>query len=738
MSINSYLGSLLSVFSTFAENTHSSSPSRNRVRFPLGAKLSVFFGSLILISLFTITLLNSYFVGQDVRITAEDNNLTINARTASAAENELAAIRSNALQLLDLINAVSGGRTAAIAKQAEAFFFERNRGIAAVLLINRGKNEHAGSVDLRMENIRFFSSNEIAPSATDEFLKANGAYLNRSCAGETVALNASVNFGNSIIALLLPYRENGREQTCAVLFGTERLSDILGTGSVNLTFMINDSDVLLLHPDIERVKSAYSMKNHPLVLAMRQSNQNNDESRQIPFTQTDESGRKFDCLGAFQKLSIGDIAVLTVVPLDSVLEGVRATRRNNLYLTAIVLFLSIIFILSFTRFAISRHLRMLTAAAEEIQAGNFDTELITDLNTARQDEIGVLNQSTKDEQEFLHTFARFTNKNVAKLIARKEIDFEPHLKDVTIFFSDIRGFTEISDSFKKRFGDDSPGEIIDFLNDYMSRMVNCVILSHGTIDKFEGDAIMAVWGLLRDDDLSFERLPDKDSKRAELETLHRHNVQKDAVNCIRSAVAMRYALMKYNKDAEAFTKAHAHDKQAQYKPYIRIGCGINTGRATCGIVGSEEKMEYTAIGDSVNLASRTESATNLCGTDILITEDTYDLIKADYIRCRENKFVLAPDMEKDEIAVEKIPVKFEVKGKGFQHFYGVVNMPNFDIAAFFKSSNPDFKLDEACAKAAGPEGPTSLNGVRRLLKIPIPNFKSVNLNEEENKVQVKK
>ena len=80
----------------------------------------------------------------------------------------------------------------------------------------------------------------------------------------------------------------------------------------------------------------------------------------------------------------------------------------------------------------------------------------------------------------------------------------------------------------------------------------------------------------------------------------------------------------------------------------------------------------------------------------------------------------------------------EVKGKGAQHFYGVVNMPRFDIEAFFKTSDKEFKLDASCARCVGPTGPKTLNEVRNLLGIPIPEFESVNLNEEENKIQVKK
>jgi len=249
---------------------------------------------------------------------------------------------------------------------------------------------------------------------------------------------------------------------------------------------------------------------------------------------------------------------------------------------------------------------------------------------------------------------------------------------------------------------------------------------------------MAVWGILRDDSLDFEKLSDTDPSKKELKINHYKNVMEDALNAIRGTIAMRYALMQYNKDAEAFTKAHMGEEKAKYKPHIKIGCGLNTGRATCGIMGSEDKMEYTAIGDAVNFASRTESSNKPCGTDILITEDTYRLLRHRYIRNESNGFKILEENKENEIIVEQIPVDFEVKGKGIQHFYGVVNMPGFDIEKFFRKSDPDFKADEDCLRAVGPTGPKTLNEVRNLLGIPIPEFDKVNLNEEENKIQVKK
>ena len=724
------------------------SSKKGRVRFPLGVKLSIIIGVIVLASLLTVTVLNSYFIGKDILITAENNNLQINGRSANTVENEFSAIRGNVLQLLDLMNTITGGQNSVVARQAQSLFFERNQNIAAVFLVLPGNEDRAGRTTLLLENTKFFLSNEISNSVINDFILENGQSLNRGCDGESIALNAAIQFGSGVMALILPYNENISNQCCCIIFSSENISDSLGANGINTTFMINHKEDLLFHPDTERVLSGQNMRNHPLVVLMNnktqdlQDDSNQDISyqdiQQMRYMDIDDLGNEYEAIGAYQRIAVADICIFTSVPLDKVLEGVNTTLKNNLYITAIILFVSIIVILIFSRFLISIHLRRLTATTAEIQDGNFDTPYVNMLSTRRLDEIGVLNQATKDQQEFLSTFAKFTNKGVARAIARKEIDFDPHLKDITVFFSDIRGFTAISDGFKTRFGDESPKHIINFLNDYMSRMVNCITCGDGVIDKFEGDAIMAEWGILRDENLSYESLPDSDPNKRKLALTHLANVKQDALNCIRSVIAMRYALMEYNKEADAFNKKAQASNSNAYKPLIQIGCGINTGRATCGIMGSKDKMEYTAIGDSVNFASRTEASNKACGTDILISEPTYNLLRRDFIRCQENNFTIKEENLESELVVEMIPVAFEVKGKGQQHFYGVVNMPQFDIEAFFKKGNPNFVVDPDCEKALGKNGPKTLNEVRRLLGIPIPNFESVNLNEEENKVQIKK
>ena len=84
--------------------------------FPIGVKLALIIGIIILISLSTVTVLNSWFISKDIRLTAEENNLTINTRSASTVQNEISSVRSNVLQLLDIINVAGRGKTAAIAR----------------------------------------------------------------------------------------------------------------------------------------------------------------------------------------------------------------------------------------------------------------------------------------------------------------------------------------------------------------------------------------------------------------------------------------------------------------------------------------------------------------------------------------------------------------------------------------------------------------------------------------------
>jgi adenylate cyclase len=301
----------------------------------------------------------------------------------------------------------------------------------------------------------------------------------------------------------------------------------------------------------------------------------------------------------------------------------------------------------------------LAAAAGRIEQGEFEITL----ESKTHDEVGFLTQSfvsmgrgLAERERLKDTFGKFINKEIAERALKGELTLGGESKTVTIFFSDIRAFTAISEKLE-------PQEVVEFLNEYMTRMVDCVEKTDGVVDKFIGDAVMAVWGA----------------------PVSAGSLAKDALNCVRAALMMRIALREFNKD-----------RGGEKKPVIRIGCGINTGEVIAGQIGSSHRMEYTVIGDAVNLASRTEALNKPFGTDILITENTYSLIK-DYI-----------------IAEEMPPVTVKGKEKPVRIF-GVVNLKSKD------KEQPR---------------PTSLAEVRHILGIEAPDLTKVDTSSSEKKYKI--
>ena len=162
-------------------------------------------------------------------------------------------------------------------------------------------------------------------------------------------------------------------------------------------------------------------------------------------------------------------------------------------------------------------------------------------------------------------------------------------KNMTFLFCDIRGFTPISEKYKG-----NPAGLTKLINRFLTRMTDVIIANGGTIDKFMGDCIMAFWNA-----------PIQNKKHREM--------------AVKSALEMTVALAELNMHL-----------QAEGLPQINIGIGINTGDALVGNMGSEQRFDYSVIGDAVNLASRLESSSKTLGKTIVIGEDTRHTIETVY------------------------------------------------------------------------------------------------------------
>lgn len=189
------------------------------------------------------------------------------------------------------------------------------------------------------------------------------------------------------------------------------------------------------------------------------------------------------------------------------------------------------------------------------------------------------------EAVVLANFQRYFAPNLVEQIASQEgmVQLGGTKRPVVVFFSDIRGFTPMSEKM-------SPDDIASLLTEYFTEMVGIVFEHGGTLDKFMGDAIMALWGApVASDDA--------------------------ADHAMQAAIDMMGVLRELNEKWSS-----------EGKPHVEIGIGINFGEVFAGNIGSEQRMEYTVIGDPVNIASRLCSKAG--GGEVIISEPFYNVLKA--------------------------------------------------------------------------------------------------------------
>ena len=187
----------------------------------------------------------------------------------------------------------------------------------------------------------------------------------------------------------------------------------------------------------------------------------------------------------------------------------------------------------------------------------------------------------REREQAVREFSRFVNPHIVKeLVAHGGLSRQGESRQITVLFSDIRGFTTLSESR-------TPQQVVELLNGYFGRQVEVIFRRNGALDKFIGDAIMAIWGAPLDD-------------------------PKHAENAIHCALEMADTLQAFKQDL------------GELSADFDVGIGIHSGPAVVGLIGSEQRREYTAIGDTVNLASRIEGLTKGVAR-ILVSEDTMKL-----------------------------------------------------------------------------------------------------------------
>jgi len=277
--------------------------------------------------------------------------------------------------------------------------------------------------------------------------------------------------------------------------------------------------------------------------------------------------------------------VTIIVPAEDIIGPLKNASLHGLLLTIICLLGSLLVV----RYISQRISEPIISLANEAKAlTNLQLAQPTAINTMIE-EISYMDEAFEAMRSSLHSFQRYVPSSLVKnLISSGKIaEVGGETRELSCLFSDIRGFTQLTEHT-------DPQQLMKFLSAYFESMTQAIIQAQGTLDKYIGDGIMAFWN-------------------APLV------VEEHARLACQTAVDMLKRLHELNDHW-----------QSQGFPRLELRIGINTGSAIVGNVGSQERLSYTAIGDSINLGSRLEALNKLYGTQIIVSQATYDLVQQQF------------------------------------------------------------------------------------------------------------
>ncbi len=620
---------------------------KKRFMIPISLKMIFIISLIIILSFSLLTYISTYLFTSDSERNIESNTIqNANLISQKVKTDFLSVIEKSKIAILAVNDEGTGGASAKADSEPgndsalfSSLLFKRDPNMIYIGILRNEK----GSVK---ETKKLYNEILLADSGLDsdifqKILESEKESVFSSINGADFALNLSSYFGSGVIGIIIPYESDSRAALC-IMFSNEKVYDAVKSPDLIKSFLVNGRGELLAHYDKKMVIENGSVADLPIVKKMLKSTINTEKIEYV-----DSNSKTW--LGAYNKTGFSDTGVISIVSKEQAFGMVRKLQKQTVLIALIVLNLAILFVYFFSK-TITKPIRKLVSISSEIRNGKFDISV----KSKSRDEIGILSESFEDmarglaeREKMKDAFGKFVNKEIADMILKNELKLGGERKTAAVFFSDIRSFTAISENLQ-------PEEVVDFLNEYMSVMVDCVNKTNGVVDKFIGDAIMAVWGT----------------------PISRGN---DTANAVEGALMMREALKKFNKG-----------RGSAKRPVINIGCGINTGPVLAGQIGSHDRMEYTVIGDTVNLASRIESLNKPFCTDILISSDSYNLVKDLYLCTPMEKITVKGKKDPQQIYAV-ISRKSDTKGprtlKELREYVGIKYVP-------LKSFDPNSKEEK--------------------------------------------
>lgn len=556
------------------------------MRLPIFVKTNLMTILLLLFAALPITIWSTNEFEKTSRYQEEDTNLQLAFSKAAEINYILDNTSERARNLGTLVlNTIHDSTPETEGKLADAF--KQNKDIYAldVYLIDTQNGKF--KLLKRLTDEERFSVYKYDSSYIDQLRKSQNFPIQSITQNKVIIQNSSVPRGIPIFTIGVPLAKDTQGNVSHVVvadYSLARLQKSFGTAGYRTFFLVDDRGITLAHRDDNQALNRANLKTHPIVAMALGGQEPNNQTRFFDPT------KKAYYIGTYVRASLNTF-VVSVVPEDVILLPARKVRHGAFFFLGFLISVSLlgVFVFSMT---ITNPIEKLASLIKVVAKGNFSVSARRIIKS--KDEVGDLakafdnmTEGLKERDKVKTLFSKFHGSSIADDLINKNIGIGGSNKQVTVFFSDIRGFTSFSENR-------SPEEVVSMLNEYFAIMVRIIQQNHGIVDKFIGDAIMAVWGA------------PKASER-------------DAQNAVRACLEMRQALADLNER-----------RLQRGQPPILIGMGLHTGHAISGTIGSDDRMEYTVIGDTVNMTSRIESSTKAFGTDLLISEATAQAIGAEF------------------------------------------------------------------------------------------------------------
>lgn len=557
------------------------------MRFPIFVKTNLITIILLLFAALPITIWST----QEFEKTSKYQEEDINLRLAFSKANELNYILEHAVEKARslgtlALNSISATDLSVDTENKLNQALNQNKDIFSLELYEVDPITQKIKLLKRLADPKRFTAFKLDVSYMDQLRKTQSFPTTEILQNKVLIQNSSSAKGLALFTLGLPLVQSEGRVSHIILadYDLTRLQKSFSENGFRTFFLVDRDGTVLAHQESELALNKKNLKDHPLVHQALVNTEPNSQSRFF------DAKKKAHYYGTYVHSAL-NTTIISLVPEDVVLFPARKVRHGAYYFLGILISISLFgaFMFSMT---ITNPIEKLANLIKIVAKGNFGVSARKIIRS--KDEVGDLAKAFDHMTEGLierdkvkTLFSKFHGSSVTEDLLSQQVGISGLNKEVTVFFSDIRGFTSFSENKK-------PEEVVQMLNEYFAIMVKIIQQNHGIVDKFIGDAIMAVWGAPK-------------------------TTPQDTPNAVKACLEMREALAALN------TK-----RLNQGQPVILIGMGLHTGPAISGTIGSDDRMEYTVIGDTVNMTSRIESSTKSFGVDLLISEFTAQKVQNDF------------------------------------------------------------------------------------------------------------